>query len=319
MGVSVIIAHFWACVTANAMGKKLVWLLLFFVFLLFAGWFVYRRMARVSPHPAPVVTQWPASAPSVPSAPPASLPATPAPGAPSAPAETAPQKEPPPEPVFSLREGETLDYDANVPALNAVIARLRISAIEKRSSPGRGAWHLQATAHTENPYRMVFELDDQFDSYSEAANMTAVQYEMHLSERGQKVDNIERMLTSTQDPLPSSGSGVRVPPGTRDPIGMLEYLRGIDWNHTSEVRSPVFDGHKLYDVRAKYAGKANAIKVPAGTFNTNKIEIHVLDNGQEMKDAHFALYLTTDLTRLPVLMEAVLPVATARVELTKYK
>jgi hypothetical protein len=36
-----------------------------------------------------------------------------------------------------------------------------------------------------------------------------------------------------------------------------------------------------------------------------------------MKDAHFFLYLTHDATRLPVLMEAVLPVATVRVELTK--
>ncbi len=52
---------------------------------------------------------------------------------------------------------------------------------------GKNAWHLQAFAHTQNPLRMVFELDDQFDSYSDAATMTSMQYEMHLSERGQKV------------------------------------------------------------------------------------------------------------------------------------
>ncbi|HKF40919.1 MAG TPA: DUF3108 domain-containing protein, partial [Candidatus Acidoferrum sp.] len=113
------------------------------------------------------------------------------------------------------------------------------------------------------------------------------------------------------------GSGVRVIPGTRDPLGMLEYLRGVEWGHTSQVRSPVFDGRKLYDVQAKYIGKSNGIHVPAGTFNTLKIEARVFDNGQEMKDARFVLYLTDDATRLPVLMEAVLPVATARVELTR--
>ena len=166
---------------------------------------------------------------------------------------------------------------------------------------------------------MVFELDDQFDSYSDASSMTSVQYEMHLSERGQKVDNVQRMLSSMQDPIPAGGSGVRVPLGTRDPLGLLEYLRSTDWSHTGEVRSPVFDGHKLYDVRAAVVGKANGITVPAGTFNTTKIEIHVLDNGQEMKDAHFLLYLANDAARLPVLLEAVLPVATARVELTKSK
>jgi len=43
----------------------------------------------------------------------------------------------------------------------------------------------------------------------------------------------------------------------------------------------------------------------------------VLDNGTEMRDAHLLLYMAEYQERLPVLMEAVLPVATASVELTK--
>ena len=218
-----------------------------------------------------------------------------------------------------MRQGETLEYDANVTKLNSTVARLKVSAVEKRTTAGKGIWHLQALAHTENPYRMVFELDDQFDSYSDAGTMTSVQYEMHLSERGQKVDNVQRMLSSTQEPVPPGGSAARDLPGTRDPLSMLAYLRSVEWGRISEVRSPVYDGRKLYDVRAVLVGKSTAVSVPAGKFNTTKIEIHVLDNGAEMKDAHFMLYLTNDTTRLPVLMEAVLPVATARVELTKAK
>ena len=218
-----------------------------------------------------------------------------------------------------MRQGETLEYDANVTKLNSTVARLKVSAVEKRTTAGKGIWHLQALAHTENPYRMVFELDDQFDSYSDASSMTSVQYEMHLSERGQKVDSVQRMLSSIQEQVPAGGSAARVLPGTRDPLGMLAYLRSVEWGRISEVRSPVYDGRKLYDVRAVPVGKSTAVSVPAGKFNTTKIEIRVLDNGAEMKDAHFILYLTNDATRLPVLMEAVLPVATARVELTKAK
>jgi hypothetical protein len=36
-----------------------------------------------------------------------------------------------------------------------------------------------------------------------------------------------------------------------------------------------------------------------------------------MKDAHFTLYLTANEARMPVLLEAILPFATARVELVK--
>jgi len=222
-------------------------------------------------------------------------------------------------PEFTPRPGEVLDFAANVTKLNSNIANLQVKVGERRSFAGKNAWHLQAFAHTENPYRMVFELDDQFDSYSELANLVSLQYEMHLSERGQKVDTVERMLSSSKDPAPADAAAARVLPGTRDPIGMLMYLRSTDWDKTHEVRSPVFDGHKLYDVRAVLVGKSQNVSVTAGKFTTNKIELHVLDNGTEMKDAHFLLYIGNDQERLPVLMEAVLPFATAHVELTKVR
>jgi len=164
---------------------------------------------------------------------------------------------------------------------------------------------------------MVFELDDQFDSYSETGNLTSLQYEMHLSERGQKVDSVLRLLPSLNDPAPPGMAAARVLPGTRDPLGMLQYLRGTDWSRSHEVRCPVYDGRKLYDVRAVLLSKSEHVSVMAGNYNATKIEIHVFENGAETKDAHFLLYLANDAVRTPVLMEAVLPVATVRVELTK--
>ncbi|HEY4979340.1 MAG TPA: DUF3108 domain-containing protein [Candidatus Acidoferrum sp.] len=220
---------------------------------------------------------------------------------------------------LQLRSGESLEYAANISKLNSTIANLKVLVGEQKSLSGKPVWHLQAFAHTENPYRMVFELDDQFDSYSEPSALTSMQYEMHLSERGQKVDSVQRLLSSMKETAPQGMLAARVLPGTRDPLGMLQYLRSVDWNKTPEVRSPIYDGRKLYDVRAVLVNKSEAVSVPAGKYNTSKIEIHVLDNGAEMKDMHFLLYLSNDGTRTPVLMEAVLPIATARVELTKAK
>lgn len=220
-------------------------------------------------------------------------------------------------PAFSPRAGEVLDFAANVTKLNSTVANLQVKVGGLKSFAGKNVWHLQAFAHTENPYRMVFELDDQFDSYSEPANLTSLQYELHLSERGQKVDTVERMLPSAKDPAPPDAAAARVLPGTRDPIAMLMYLRSVEWDTTPQVRSPVYDGHKLYDVRASRVARGQNVSVIAGKYTTSKIEIHVLENGTEMKDAHFLLYIAERADRLPVLMEAVLPIATARVELTK--
>lgn len=226
--------------------------------------------------------------------------------------------EPAPDPGLPLRGGEVLEYTANVANLNNV-ANLKLQVGAHKDFFGKSAWHLQAFAHTENPLRMVFELDDQFDSYSDAATMTSLQYEMHLSERGQKVDSVQRMTATGREPAPSNATAARVLPGTRDPLGMMQYLRNVDWTKTAEVRGPVYDGHKLYDVSAKLTGSGEAVTVPAGSYKTSKIEIRVFENRQEMKDAHFTMYFANNVARTPVLLEAIMPFATARVELQRAK
>jgi hypothetical protein len=45
----------------------------------------------------------------------------------------------------------------------------------------------------------------------------------------------------------------------------------------------------------------------------------VFENGQEMKDAHFTVYLANTVARTPILLEAIMPFATARVELQRAK
>jgi hypothetical protein len=224
----------------------------------------------------------------------------------------------PPDAGLSLRPGEVLEYTANVAKLTNV-ANLRLQVAGRGSFLGKNAWHLQAFAHTENPLRMVFTLDDEFDSYSDAGSLASLQYEMHLNERGQKVESVQRMTSTGKEPAPPDATAARVSPGTRDPLGMMEYLRSVDWEKTSEVRSPVYDGHKLYAVHAKLAERATNVTVPAGVYTASQINIRVFDNGAEMKDASFVFYLANDAVRTPVLLEATMPFATARVELLKAK
>lgn len=222
------------------------------------------------------------------------------------------------EPGVQFHTGEVLEFAADVAKLSNV-ANLRLQILERRNFFGKNAWHLQAFAHTENPLRMMFELDDQFDSYSDSTNLASLQYEMRLSERGEKQESIQRMTSTGAEPAGTNATQTRVVPGTRDPLGLMQYLRTVNWMKTREVRGPVYDGHKLYDVRAAYDGAAGNIAVPAGTFAATKIDLRVFDSGAELKDAHFVLYLASDSAHTPVLLEAVMPFATARVALVKMK
>jgi hypothetical protein len=220
-----------------------------------------------------------------------------------------------PATAFTPVSGEVLEFTGSVAKVSNV-ASLRLVVNGRKELAGKDAWHLQAFAHTQNPLRMVFELDDQFDSYSAPGDFASVQYEMRLNERGQKVQSVQRMTATGRESAPAGASEARVLPGTRDPLGMMQYLRSVDWAKTPVVHGPVYDGHKLYQVRAQKIGSAE-VEVPAGKFSTATVDIKVFDDGAEMKDAHFTVYLAKDAARTPVLLEAVLPFAAARVELTK--
>ncbi len=293
------------------------------VILVLAGgayYLVHERSARAERAvPAPVESAGvPAEAPA-PSQPAASVGASPAVAGPANPAAAkAAPAVPAADPGLPLKGGEVLDFTADVAKVSNV-GTLQLKTAEKRSVSGKNAWHLQAFAHTQSPLRMVFELDDQFDSYSDASTMTSVQYEMHLSERGQKVDSIQHLTSTGRDAAPANAVQTHVLPGTRDPLGMMQYLRHVDWSKTPKVEGPVYDGHRLYDVIASLAGAGQSVTVPAGTYATDKVEIRVFDNGQEMKDAHFFVYFAENDARTPVLLEAEMPFASARVALKSIK
>ena len=256
-----------------------------------------------------------AAAPATQPAPVVPAPESPAPtGGPSAVKAASPAA----DPGLPLKGGEILDFTADVAKVSNV-ATLQLKTAEKRSVSGKNAWHLQAFAHTQNPLRTVFELDDQFDSYSDSSTMTSVQYEMHLSERGQKVDSLQHLTSTGRDAAPPNAVQTHVLPGTRDPLGMMQYLRHVDWTKTPKVEGPVYDGHRLYDVIASVAGAEQSVTVPAGTFSADRVEIRVFDNGQEMKDAHFFVYFARNEGRTPVLLEAEMPFASARVALKSVK
>lgn len=218
------------------------------------------------------------------------------------------------ESLTILPIGEKLDYSANFSKLSNV-AKIQLAVLEKRDFYGRYAWHLQAQAHTLNPLRIVFELDDQFDSYSDAVGLTSLQYEMHLNERRQKQNTVLRM-TQPKAPAPANATAAYVPAGTRDPLGLVGYFRTINWSRQHDVRGPVYDGHIVYDVKARLVSNSSLVNVPAGNYETSRIEVRVFQGTVEMKDTHFWISLAHNQSQTPVLLEAETAMGVARVELT---
>lgn len=196
----------------------------------------------------------------------------------------------------------------------AITASLSIP--EQRNVFGKEAWHFRAQLHTNNPLRYLITVDDEFDSYDAQTALLGLQFEMYLHESGKSETHLTRMVTGNDTPQ-GGMNAVQVPAGTRDPMGMLYLLRTVDWQKSSETRCPVFDGRKIYDVRAQLAAARQEITVASGEYFATGIAIHVFENGNEMTNTKLKLWIAQDAARTPVLLEMELPIGTGRVELVK--
>lgn len=212
-----------------------------------------------------------------------------------------------------FRAGEKLEYRvAWGTALTAATSQL--SVVERRAFYGQEAWHFKALAKTLDPVRLIYRLDDQFDSYTDTTTLASMRYEAYIRENDKKEDNIIRM-SSDGSSAQNDGPIVRVLPETRDPVGLLYFMRTIDWRKTREATSPLYDGKKLYEVRMRVVAEKEDVSVPAGNFAATKIDVRAFDRGREVKEARFAVWIAHDTARTPVLMQAELPFGELKVQL----
>src|SRR5580693_4053974 len=212
-----------------------------------------------------------------------------------------------------FRTGEILNYRVSW-AIFPNAAALQMTVVERRNLLGWQTWHFRASAHSENPARTLFEVDDQFDSYTDTTTLESHQYELYLSELGSRQNEVLHLI-----PVGQSSRGtvapVLVQPGTRDPLGGFYALRAVDWQHTSELHVPVYDGSDLYEVRARLESASEAVAVDAGKFQATKISVRLFEHGKVVPRASFLVWLAHNPARTPLLVLAEMPVGNVRAEL----
>jgi hypothetical protein len=225
-----------------------------------------------------------------------------------------PAKETPKDLPMPFRAGETLNYRV-VWSMFSNAASVQLSVPERRTVLGWSTWHFRAVAHTLNPVRTIFAIDDQFDSYTDTASFESHQFEMYLDEMGRKQERTLHLVPQGQSPQ-AGFSSIVVLPGTRDPLGALYALRGVDWQRTLEYRVPVYDGHSLLEIRAKVDAADEPIALATGTFAATRVSIRVFQFNKQIESTSLIVWLAHDSARTPMAMQAEIPIGSFRVELT---
>ena len=192
-------------------------------------------------------------------------------------------------------------------------ATVQLMVVEKRDLFGIPAWHFRASAHTQVPLRSLAEIDDQFDSYADAATLESRQYETYLNELGEK-ENTVLQLASIRQAARGHASVVLVKPRTRDPLAVLYVLRAVDWGRTPEFRAPVYDGEDLYEMRARVELLEDAISVSGKEVTATKIAVVLFRGGYQSRTRCW-IWLSRDAERVPLVIQAQLPYGSVRGEL----
>jgi hypothetical protein len=217
-------------------------------------------------------------------------------------------------PAMPFRTGEVLNYRVSWATFSNA-ASVQLSALEQRNLYGWPTWHFRAAIHTVNSVRTLFTIDDQFDSYTDLGSLESHQYETYLNELGRQRDQIIHLVALGQPPR-TPGAATVVLPGTRDPVGAFFTLRGVDWDQTKEVRTPLYDGRDVYQMVANREAGAENITASGKTFVASRIGIRLLQNGKENTSMHFVIWLENKPSRIPVVIQALLPFGSVRAELT---
>ena len=195
-------------------------------------------------------------------------------------------------------------------------AKIETSVVEQRNFFGHPAWHFRAIAHTMDTTRALFAIDDQFDSYTSAANLFSLQYR----------DVSPRTREGANESVPHDGA-TAIPRRRMSPRFAWfpeRATRSVFYTICaprigSTRRSCAFPystaGVSMTSSRG-WIRRKEPSPFPPGNFPAFRVAIRLFDHGKEMTDTRLWLWITKDAAHTPVLVEAEIPFGTARIELT---
>jgi hypothetical protein len=98
-----------------------------------------------------------------------------------------------------------------------------------------------------------------------------------------------------------------MPAGTQDGLAVLYALRGRQYQPGDRFSFAVADSGALYTIQVT-VGSQEAVKVPAGQFNAWNMKVGITDAENQPVWRNNEVWISNDARRLPVKMQAELPV-----------
>ena len=216
------------------------------------------------------------------------------------------------ERAVPFKLGETLSYDVSWSSY--LTAGTAVTTVrEKKPSFNSTAYYIVAegrpTPLVSKIYSLYYKIDTLLDSYSLLAQRGSVYSEegkRHRFKTTQFDRGAKRVLFEYKSDTTVTAA-FATSPVTQDALSAIYVLRAIPLKAGDRMTMPVSDNGINYTVRFD-VGMPERVKTPMGEQSASRIRLSVFDDKNRPVGRNVAIWLSEDARRLPLKLQADLPV-----------
>ncbi|MBI5206702.1 MAG: DUF3108 domain-containing protein [Candidatus Firestonebacteria bacterium] len=163
-----------------------------------------------------------------------------------------------------------------------------------------------------------YPVKDQIISLVDKETFFPYKYDKDLNEGNYREKDII-IFDHINETALSDNKNHKIPKGVHDPFSAIYFFRSLTLEVGKDVYFNMFDGSKVIKLVIKIL-KKEKISVPAGVFNTIKIEPVVSGTkGLFKHKGNLYVWVTDDEKKIPVLIESGVLIGAVSVKLVEYK
>lgn len=237
----------------------------------------------------------------------------------------APERSQPPaarrEAAVPFSVGETLTYEVSWSSF-VVAGTATTRVIEKK--PSNSAYYMTVEGRPVPLVARLYNLYYKMDTWLDSFTLLSQQGSLYSEEGAARAlgvtrfDRAGRRAFFERQAETTEKFDYPVPPETQDGLAVLYALRGRAFNVGERIRVPVADSGSLYTLQVD-VGAPEPVVVPLGRFTAWNLQVAITDVQGQPVWKNNAAWISTDTRRLPVKLQAELPVGHFVLVLREYR
>lgn len=223
----------------------------------------------------------------------------------------------------NYKSGEYLQYRIHYGLINAGFASLEVSDV---NYAGRPHYHMVGKGSSSGAVRMLFPVDDLYETYIDAATQLPTQFIRNIDEGGYKRHQImnfnhNKKVAEINDRIKNKKTYINFQKETQDLISAFYRLRNFDTDNLQTgdvINLDILLADGVYGFQLKVLGR-EVKKTKFGKINTIKFRPYVQSGRVFKAKESVTMWVTDDKNHVPVQVKAELAVGSLKADIHDFR